>query len=57
MGEGYILVGMSYTWIKKGGYTIVVLFEGVRRARSKLFKAQEQAAFEGAAKEICLSVE
>ncbi len=57
MGEEYIFVGISHTWIKKQSTTIVVLFEGVGHAKSRLFKAQEQAAFEAAAKAICLSVE
>lgn len=56
-GATYILAGMSYTWIKDRGLTVVVLFEGKGQYDSKLFKAREKAAFEAAVRTICLSVE
>lgn len=56
-GEQYLLVGMSYTWLKRRGVTVQVLFEGVGQARSRLFQAKEKEAFEQARKAICLGVE
>ena len=55
-GEEFVQVGMSFTWLKARGTTGQLLFEGVGQAKSKLFKAQERAAFDKAAKDICLSV-
>jgi len=56
-GAEYMLVGISYTWIKEKGITIETEFEGSMTAKSNYFKALEKESFEKSVKEICLSVE
>lgn len=56
-GMEYLLVGISYTWVKERGITVETLFEGVGKAKSKLFQSHEKDAFGKSVKAVCLSVE
>jgi hypothetical protein len=53
----YFYVASSYTWLKERGLTVMMLFEGQGKKRSKIFRADEARQFEKEARDICLSVE
>jgi len=53
----FIYVAKAAVWIQDKALTVVSIFEGQGKMRSKAFKSIEYAEFEKAAKSICLSPE
>jgi hypothetical protein len=52
-----VFIGNSFTWNPHTGVLVVVLFEGVQKAKSQADKAAELVMFTDASHAICLSVE
>jgi hypothetical protein len=50
-------VGMSNTWCKEKGITIVIIFEAVPKMSSEAGRSAEMKVFEDSAKIICLSAD
>lgn len=55
--DTYYYFACSHTWLKHKELTVQMIFEGQGKMQSRAFKAREHAAFENAARAICLSVE
>jgi hypothetical protein len=52
-----VFIGNSFTWNPRTRVLVIVLFEGLQKAKSDPDKAAERAAFQKASDLICLSVE